>query len=580
MYAHQAWVEKALELGPLRVLTPLVLDNLIGERIFEVTADFFIDILTHFPAFFTPSDYSSLSAILSSPFAQSRILALRSGVFDIEPTTYAKLLVSYGDAAVQDLASNINEPSSVQILRNLVDLLRCDAYAGAEDEVCSQCLEFWSTFTEFLVDSTFAAGDETPLWMESAKNYIPEVIRACWIKIRMPQPDEFASWDPGARDAFKEFRSDVKDLLQSSYALLGLGIFNEFIHLALESLTNHAWLHLESSLFCLNALSDSISDEQSIDEALSRIFSSSLFADMMGSTSIPAICRQTAVSLITNYTAFFERHSEYLPSVLNFLFDSLKTPAIANVAAKAIYASCWACRNALVPELGTFLHQYEILLAWSGVEASTREKVIGAIAAIVQAVPSEEERLDYLDNLLNFVERDIQAFINLLQEGRYDECQARGLCALRCLINIGKGFQLPDDSAIDLEAKESSSALWAPGTRISLAQAKIVRFMDVVTSSKSSDSQVMEAACQILRTGYKENVPGPFLFPPSITVNFVLSSTLTTARVDCILDTAGALLTRHKSTQAVEISNAALEFLIHTFRLITAMEGKDIRPLF
>lgn len=574
MYAQQAWIEKALELGPLRVLTPLALENLIIEGLFDVTAEFFIDILSHFPAFFTPSDYSSLSEILSSPLAQSHILTLKAGVFDIEPTMYAKLLFAYGDAAVQDLARNFDQSNSVQILRHLVDLLGCDAYAGADDEVCSQCLEFWTTFTEFLVDSTFAAGDEVPFWMESAKNYIPEVIQACWTKIRMPPAEVFSSWDPAARDAFKEIRSDVTDLLQSSYTLLGLAIFDEFARLAIESLANHAWLHLEATLFCLNALSDCITDEFVVDKALSMIFGSSLFAAMMGSTTIPATCRQTAVSLITNYTAFFERRSEYLPSMLNFLFESLKMPAISNVAAKAIHASCWACRKALISELGAFLHQYEILLTWKDVEASTKEKVIGAIAAIVQAIPLEEERLYYVDNLLMFVERDIQAFMTLLREGRDEESQAYGICALRCLASMGKALQVPDEISIDLEAKTLPSSLWVQGTRTSSTQAKIVRLMEVVTKSRSNDSHVMEAACQILRTGYKESAPGPFVFPPSVTETLVLSSELATARLDYILDTAGALLTRHTSTQVGEISNAALAFLVHILRLISAMDGK------
>lgn len=559
----------------MQVLTPLVLEGLTDEGMYDATAYFFIDMLTRFPAFFTLSDQSSLGAILSSPLVQSHILALRAGVFDSVQTTFARLLLAYGQAAVQSLAENCDQANSVQILRNLVDLLGCGANPGADEELCSQCLEFWSTFAQLLEDSTFTVGDEVPMWMGNAKKYIPDVVRECWIKIRLPQPDIFASWDRNECEAFRELRLEVQDFLQSSIALLGHGIFNDFAHLALESLTNHAWLHLEATLFCLNAFSESVSDEYSVDEALSKLFGSSLFADMTNST-IPTTCKRTAVSLITNYTAFFERHHDYLPAMLNFLFESVKTPAIANVAATAIYASCWACRKALVSKLGAFLHQHEILLTWQGVEASTKEKVIGAIAAIVQAVPAEEERLDYLDNLLYFVERDVQASLNLLEKYRYEESQARGLCALRCLVKMGKAFQVPDDVAIDLEANFDPSTLWAQGARLSLTQAKIVRLVDNVTKSGSSDSHVMEAACQILRTGYKEIAPGPFVFPPSVTEKLVLSSDLTTARLDYILSTAGALLSKHKSNQTVEISKAADAFLIHVLYLIHEMQGKPL----
>ena len=538
----------------------------------EAAADFFMDILTRFPAFFIPSDLSSLGTILSSPVAQSHIVTLRAGVFDRAQTIYARLLLAYGEATVQSLAIHCDEVSSVQILRNLVDLLGCGANPGADEDLCSQCLEFWSTFAQFLVDSVFAAGDEVPLWMKNAKKYIPDVIRECWVKISIPPPEVFASWERNEVDALKELRLEVKDFLESSYALLGRDIFDEFAHLALESLTNHAWLHLETTLFCLNALSESVSADESVDEALSKIFGSSLFADMTNST-ISASCRLTAISLITNYTKFCERRPNYLPAILNFLFASVKTPGIAHAAAKAIYASCWVCRKALVPQLGAFLEQYNSLLSVHKVEASTKEKILGAIAAVAQAVPAEEERLNYLNSLLYFVEWDIRIFLDF-REDREEESQTFRVCALRCLVGIGKAFQVPDDVAIDLEATFDPSSLWARGTRISLAQERIAQLIEMLTQTGSGDSHVMEAACQILRTGYKEIVPGPFVFPPSVTEKLVLTSNITSPRLDYLLSTAGALLAKHKSIQTVEISNAADAFLIHLLNLVHQMDGK------
>ena len=569
------WSDRAFDLGPIRVLTPLVLECLGYEDMFDDTAEVFIQIFVHFPEFFTPSDYSSLSAFFSSPSAKRHFLTFRSSVSGEVPNTYVRLICAYGEAAVHILARECEQPNSKQVLDTLLNLLGGDGDAITDAQYCSQCLDFWSQFTDFLAETNSTAGDNVPGWMERAKTYVTHVIRACWWKVRIPQPGVFSTWSRWERDAFHDLRSDVTDFLQQSYALLGLDMFNDFALLALEALTNHAWLHLEATLFCLNALSDSILDEHPEDEALSRIFGSSLFADLTSATPIPPdSCTQTAISLITNYTSFFERHSDYLPSTLNFLFESVKSPTIAHVAAKAIQASCQACRTALVSQLAAFLYQYEILLTRQGVEAITKERVIGAIAAIVQAIPSEEERLNHLDVLLKFVEQDVQASVNLLGEGRDEESQAHGLCALQCLVNIGKGFQAPDDVVIDLEANVNPSTLWAQGTRNSATQEQIVRLMDIVINSRNSDSDVMEAACKILRTGYKEVAPGPFVFPPSVTENFVLLGTLKTARLDYMLDTAGVLLSTYKDTQTVELNHAALAFLHHVLDLIHAMEGK------
>ena len=573
MYAHQVWVGKAIQLDPLRTLTPFALNNLTVEGMYDITAEFFIDILTNFSMFFTADDYIALSVVLSSSSAQSYTAALKGGDFDTDAVTFARLLFAYGDASVHDLAMKFDDPYHRQILSQLVELLACDAYVGAEDEVCSLCLEFWTTFTEFLVDSIFTANDEVPIWMEKARQYIPEVIKVCWIKIRMPPQEIFTTWDSSARDEFKEFRSDVKDLLQSSYALLGISVFDVFAELALESLGNRAWLHLEATLFCLNALSDDVSSEDSLDGILSKLFGSTLFDNMMNSDSVPTVTRQTAVNIIIHYTTFFERRTEYLPPMLSFLFESLKIPALAYVAAKAIQSSCWACRKQLVPEIGAFLHQYGILIAWGGVEAGTKEKVMGAIAAIIQALSNDEEKIRPLDALLKFVEGDVKACIGSTKVNQFEEAQIHGVCALRCLVHIGKAFQSPNDVPVDLDANFVQSSFWTRGEGAS-TQAQIIHLMDIVTTLLKNDSNVMEAACQILRTGYKESLPGPFVFSPSITKTYVVGSQLSTARLDYILDTAGALLSRHATCPVTEVNDAALAFLIHVVDLINAMGGK------
>lgn len=577
MHAHRVWVENAIRLNPLRVLMPLVLKNLTIDGMYEVTAEFFTEVLTNFPGFLTPDNNALLSAILSSTSAQGYITSLKDGNFDIDSMTFARLLFAYSEALVQDIAEKHENSNFRQILNQLVELMACDAYAGAEDEVCSLCLEFWTTFTEFLVDSSFASGEEVPLWMESAKRYIPEVIKACWVKIRMPAQEIFAKWGSTERDEFKEFRSDVKDLLQSSYSLLGVSIFDEFAHIALESLDNSAWFHLEATLFCLNSLSDcvsdSISDQNLVDGTLSKLFKSTLFDSMMDSDAVPTATRQMAVNLINNFTAFFERHPECLALVLNFLFESLKTPTLANVAAKAVHSSCWACRKQLTSEINAFLHQYGLLVAWERVENATKEKIIGAIAAIIQALSSDEERINPLNTLLQFIERDVQACVYAMEKNQSEQAQTYGTCALRCLVSIGRAFQLPDDAVLDLDTNVTQSSFWARGEGAS-TQTQIIRLIDIVTTLMRTDSDVIEATCQILRAGYKESAPGPFVFPPSITEEFVRASQLSTPRLDYILHTAGTLLSRHATSPVPGVNSAALTFLVHILNLIDAMGGK------
>ena len=574
MYAHRAWIDKALELEPLRPLTPLAIQALHHEELYDVTVEFFTDVLTNFSAFFTAGDLESLSTILASARARQIVAGLKGGDYDLGAMSFARLMLAYGDATVQDLAKKSEHPSLRQIVHQLLDMLKCEGYAGVEDEIGALALEFWITYTEFLIDSLFAAGEEKPAWIDSARQRVVEVIEASWAKIRIPPNDLAASWDSDARAGFKAFRADVQDLLQSSYTLLGVDIFEKLAQLALQALENRAWLHLEATLFCLNALANSISDEDSVDAMLSRLFGSSLFAEMSSAEEpIPAKTRQTAVNTITKYTPFFERHVEYLPAMLNFLFESLKAPALANVAAKAISSSCSSCRKTLIPELGAFLQQYELILTWATAEVFVKEKVIGGITAIIQAIPRDEDRYVPLSTLIRFVERDVEECMRSMEASQAEEFQASGVCALRCLASMGRALQAPDDAIVDLDAEAPPSTFWTEGLGASL-QTKVVQIMVTVISLMRWNSDVVEASCQILRSGYKESAPGLFVFPPKVTVDLVLASKLDTARLDYVLDTACAMLNRYSHEPETAIKSAALAFLNKLLDTIHLMGGK------
>ncbi|KAL9047766.1 MAG: hypothetical protein Q9206_006483 [Seirophora lacunosa] len=521
-----------------------------------VTADCLGDILSPFSAFFTTRDLDILVGFLVSQEARYQLSWLHDGMSEPEPMAIARLLLAYGDASIQDLARNLNNTTVQLVMRELMHLLACTGYAGAEDDICTPALEFWQSYTEFLIDSLYGEEAEVRRWIDDAKQYVVQVIEKCWVKVRLPPEETWAGWNYDEKGDFKAFRAEVTDLLQSSHTLLGTSVFDRLAQLALEALQNHAWLHLEATLFCLNALAETISDEDVVDATLSRLYGSALFPQMMDeSLAVPSKTQQTAVTTIVSFAAFVERHTEFLPPMLTFLFGSLQMPKLAGVAAKAIYSTCDTCRKCLVSEVGAFLSQYEALLQWEGVESATKEKVIGAIAAIVQAIPSIEHRVENFNKLLDFIEVDVEACLESAKVGLLEEGKENGLCALRCLVEMGKSMQEADGAVIDLENEDSAedahrSLTWA------LSQERIVHCLYAVSASLGGDGEVVEACCQLLRTGYKESSPGPFVFSPKITETFVANSNIQTPRLDKILDTASAMLTRHTRTAAIAVDTS------------------------
>jgi len=562
LYAHRIYTNKGFQQGlnNLRSVIPLVLHKFTTEGLSEVILEFFTDVLVNFPAFFEPQHLASLATVLSGACAQQSVLALKAGDFDEDAQDFSRLLFAYGDAAVQDLARNTDDPAQAQILNQLVELVDCQGYDGAEVQMCSQVVEFWETFTEYAIDELFS-DEGTPAWIDTAKKYIVSALEHGWAKIRFPSSDVVASWDSEIRTDFKALRRDLQDLVQASFTLLGLPIFETFAHLAMDALNRQAWSDVEAALYCLNALSDSVAANIAADHVLSKVFGSQLFAGSISTNAqLPVQAQQTALDTLTNYTAFFERQHEYIPGMLAYLFQCLSNPALAYPAAKAIFSTCSSCRKRLVGEIGSFLKAYQDL---EEDDANVKEKIIGAIAMVIREIPQGESQLKPLSELLRYVEKDVAVVGEALAAGQIEEALAAGICALRCLVGIGKALQAPDEITIDLEAdseaKDSQTAVWAspPGFEL---RTRIVRVLQATTTSLNLYSDITEAACQVLRTGYKETEPGLFVLPPNVTVDLLeygFRAGLGSPSLNYLLDAASAMLSRRHYAPADAMSAAS-----------------------
>ena len=575
-YAHRGWVSEGPEVQTLRPLTPLAMVALQHEPMFDAVADLFRDILNHFPAFLTEDHFRSLAAFLTTNDAQNVVSRIKRGDFDADTATFVRLLLAYGDAAVQDLAQTPENSQNSQILFQLLELLKGDTHAEFESEICAEALEFWMTYTEFAIDAVFVSGESTPNWIKTARQYVEAAVEACWTRIRMPPHEVLITWDPDTKSLFKEFRKDVHDLLQSSYRILGVDVLGKLTLLALQSLKDHAWLPLEATLYCIDALADLTTNEPSADDILSKLFTSSLFADMIKAREpIPAKTRQTTVTMVSRYAAFFEKHPEQLSAMLNFLFGCLEAPALVNAVSKAIFSACSSCRAVLTEDLGTLLQQYETLLTWESIEANVKERIIGAVASVVEALPSEEDQFAPLTQLFQTVEKDAAKCIQGMTTTQSEESQESGITALRCLVSMGKAMQAPDDIIINLDAEAASSTFWTEGQG-ALLQRKIIEILRTITGLLKWKTEAVEAGCHILRVGYKESTPGPFLFPLQVTTDFVLSGKLDNARLDYVLETAGMALGSRLHVDENALLDTALLFLDHSIGLITSMECKRL----
>ena len=108
-------------------------------------------------------------------------------------------------------------------------------------------------------------------------------------------------------------------------------MLQQLINLTMQSLESKHWHAVEASLFCLNRLAENILEDPSNETLIQRVFRSSLFRDIADfSLDLPTQTRRTAIDLLGSYGEYIERHAEFLPDALRFLFASLETPGLAN----------------------------------------------------------------------------------------------------------------------------------------------------------------------------------------------------------------------------------------------------------
>ncbi|KAK5000317.1 member of the karyopherin-beta [Elasticomyces elasticus] len=574
-YAQSLWSTKPELWLPLRDLTQLALEYLLIDTGLSDAVDVFEDILDSSMDFLLPKHVEALSEIIRTRLGPLCIDQLNKQ--DSSGTHIGQLLIAFGNATAHTLVEERHTGASGEIIDLLQTLLCGPGYPGEDDEIIVLATEFWNTYIECTTDILFGLDHADTPWLHLIEKDIMQAVEALWLKLRVPIPEVIKEWDENSRNEFTMFRTDVKDLLQSAFRILDINLLRRVVELVLGALQSKAWRETEAACFCLNSIADSVIGAKLSDDILARVFSSSLFNEMADfSVHMPAMTRRTAVEMLSHYNVFIQRHTEILPSALNFLFGSLETASLANAAAKSITSLCFSCRYTLAGQLNTFLEQYQRFLSGPTADSYTKEKVIGAIAAIIQALPSEEAKAVPLTALLENVERDIIFALECAAEGEDDMAEMAGVTALQCLASIGKASQVPEDVPLDVDADRNQPSFWnlEEGKAVQQRIVACLRILEVL----GNKGDVIDAVCAVLRSGFTETTPGPFVLPAQITVNFVQQTQLHTLHLEAVLSTACTLLTTHSGSRTKPIKTEATAILQHIASFIRDLQQPSTDP--
>jgi len=146
--------------------------------------------------------------------------------------------------------------------------------------------------------------------------------------------------------------------------------------------------------------------------------------------------------------------------------------------------------------------------------------------------------------------------------------------ALKCLWGISRGIQVPADKPVDLEKQESTSPFWDTGNG-SRVQQRIYSMMCRVYDILGNRGEIIDVTCHILRQGFRESEPGPFVLPPHLVAQFLMKANSQTPRLGTILTTAGFLVISQKwgTARIAEVLTALLNWVA---QLLESLGGKPL----
>lgn len=498
------------------------------------------------PKYLTKAGSEALNELLTSQQAESYVEQLLGGKYESETTQFVVFVASLLELHDMSSPDAFQDQSLRIILIILRNLLYMPGTPVIVDSVSQVVLDAFNQIAEGWGDwvGTDAAD-------ESIKPLVHEACMRYAAKIQYPaEESDYAShlWESDERAKFQDFRHDFQDLLLASYACVGPELIDNLAAYLETSDISSGWENLEAQLYCLGAFSDVVSSNTAeLGGHVLRVLTSQKWDFLVQNVNtIPERARQGAINFISRYTFILQQNQQLLLPCINFLFASLYLPGSTTSASRAIYTLCHRQRIMLVEALPQFIDSISIL---TNIQPEERHRLYGAVAAIIQAIPTEEGKAAPLIRILNLISQSTK--VPEAPSANSDESGVLSAIDLvQTLAAVGKGLRAPADDAIDLDAEPGieEQDFWTSGSGKQV-QETVQNVLDHVLATYPEEPLLIEATCDLLKSGYTELHPSPFKFHASYSASF-LSHVIQpqSSRVGLIMNTASSFLASHASS--------------------------------
>lgn len=476
-------------------------------------------------SFFKPELKDKLNALIFGPWGTQFLQE--------ESPQFARMVILFLEPDIVILASKlalVENDAKFQFLLQLTDF---PGEPISEESVSTDFIDFWLQFAESFLD------DEERLdllvrdrqrFHDSAHALFVKVSQIYWSKIHVPSDVD------GFKDEFQVYRRDVGDLFETLYPIIKLPLYTDLIGSVVGNLDLSSLDHVEASLFLLNAVSADFSEcvTAEVLQDVRQIFASN-FLELVSSALDPSKFQyviHTTIKFLSSVDWFYKSPSglPYLPQILNFLFETMVgSQNYQLIASKAIASICDNCRDSLYDSLPIFKGIIIEMVNDSSVEPLTRQRIINSYASIIQGVRDPAVQGQYLHDLFVLLsERALEALgtFDATPEPQQEQAREYLISLISSVSAIGKGMQLPDspEEVYEPEELDAMNKYWLEDPlKVHDQVIELIKGYSTVSVKLAESLRVTEEIASIFKSGMTESILGPFVFHPSVVVDFITS---------------------------------------------------------
>ncbi|ODQ79151.1 hypothetical protein BABINDRAFT_8746 [Babjeviella inositovora NRRL Y-12698] len=430
---------------------------------------------------------------------------------------FSRLAIAFLELNVVRVSSELCNAEHDSRFEFLLHLTNYPGMPVVDEDISLQFIEFWSQLAECFIDDAelvhhALGGDAEKIARVNIKSVdlFSRVSVIYWGKIHLTGDTK--------TDEFYSYRRDVADLFDTIYPIVKFPLFQNLVD-SVEQKTKPS--DVEASLYLLNHMAANFGDasEEAL-RAVESIFSGGIlsYVTAQNEPSLTAITIRFLSSI-----DFFYKHVlgvSHLPSILEFLFDSLLHSQSQLLTSKTIVTISSECRVSLVEYLPHFERLLVMVIDNVTVEGLIRERILNSYASIIQSMKNPQTQGQVLDKLLSLISNKAGVLIS-----HFDPLMADyAVSLLSSVYEVGKGMLVPDEAEDFYTPQEQASVVeyWTAdplGIRAKV-MAIVVQFSQDPHLSRSKE--VTEKCCQILRVGLRETITGPFVFPNAALFDYIV----------------------------------------------------------